>query len=82
MITAALQGELNKVETVQDEIFGLHIPAHVPGVPDEVLIPKNTWTDKDAYAEQAKKLAQEFHKNFEKFTNASEDIKAAGPIYK
>lgn len=82
MITAALEGELNKVETIQDEIFGLHIPAHVPGVPDEVLIPKNTWEDKDAYDEAAKKLAMEFHKNFEKFPNASEDIKAAGPLYK
>lgn len=82
MITAALEGELNKVETIQDEIFGLHIPAHVPGVPDEVLIPKNTWKDQEAYDEAAKKLAMEFHKNFEKFPNASEDIKQAGPIYK
>src|SRR5690606_11193162 len=82
MITAALEGEFNKVETIQDEIFGLHIPGHVPGVPDEVLIAKNTWEDKDAYDEAAKKLAMEFHDNFEKFPNASEDIKAAGPLYK
>ena len=82
MITAALEGELNKVETIVDDIFGLHIPAHVPGVPDEVLVPRNTWEDKEAYDEQAKKLAREFHKNFEKFENASDEIKAAGPTYK
>src|SRR5699024_2735768 len=82
MITAALDGELNKVETVVDEIFGLHIPAHIPGVPDEVLIPRDTWEDKEAYDKQAQTLAQEFHKNFEKFTNASDAITAAGPVIK
>lgn len=82
MIHAALEGELNKVETIQDEIFGLNIPAHVPGVPDEVLIPRNTWADKAAYDKQAKALAKEFHKNFEKFTNASDEIRQAGPLYK
>ncbi|HLR42195.1 MAG TPA: phosphoenolpyruvate carboxykinase (ATP) [Pseudogracilibacillus sp.] len=82
MIHAALEGELNTVETVKDEIFGLNIPAHVPGVPDEVLIPRNTWEDKDAYDATAQKLAKEFHANFEKFTNASDAIKNAGPTYK
>ena len=82
MIHAALEGELNTIETIQDDIFGLNIPAHVPGVPDEVLVPRNTWEDKDAYDKTAQKLANEFHKNFEKFTNASDDIKNAGPIFK
>ncbi|WP_029269872.1 phosphoenolpyruvate carboxykinase (ATP) [Virgibacillus alimentarius] len=81
MIHAALEGELNTVETTQDEIFGLSIPLNVPGVPDEVLIPKNTWTDKKAYDIEAKALAMKFHKNFKKFTNASQDIKQAGPLY-
>jgi len=82
MIHAALEGELNTIETVQDKVFGLNIPAHVPGVPDEVLVPRNTWEDKAAYDKTAQNLAKEFHKNFEKFTNASEDIVGAGPIYK
>src|SRR5699024_6741560 len=51
MVHAALEGELNSVETTKDEFFGLEIPLHVPGVPDEVLIPRNTWSDKDAYDE-------------------------------
>ena len=37
MVQSALEGELNNVETIKDEIFGLEIPLHVPGVPDEVL---------------------------------------------
>lgn len=82
MIHAALEGELNAVETTTDEFFGLSIPAHVPGVPDEVLIPRNTWEDKDAYDTQAKKLAMEFHKNFENFDNVSDKILEAGPSYK
>lgn len=82
MVHAALEGELNTVETTQDEIFGLNIPLHVPGVPDEVLIPKNTWQDKELYDQMAKKLAMEFHENFKKFTKASEEIKQAGPLYK
>src|SRR5690625_3238094 len=82
MIHAALEGELNTIETVQDDIFGLNIPAHVPGVPDEVLVPRNTWEDTAAYDETAQGLANEFHENFKKFTNASEEIKQAGPLFK
>ncbi|RLL46463.1 phosphoenolpyruvate carboxykinase (ATP) [Oceanobacillus piezotolerans] len=82
MVHSALEGELNSVETFKDEIFGLEIPVQIPGVPDEVLIPRNTWQDKDAYDQAAKSLAMEFHKNFEKFTQASEEIKQAGPVYK
>lgn len=81
MVHAALEGELNTVETTSDEIFGLNIPLHVPGVPDEVLVPKEAWEDKDAYDKTAKELAMEFHKNFAKFTKASEKIKQAGPAY-
>jgi phosphoenolpyruvate carboxykinase (ATP) len=82
MVHSALEGELNSVETVTDDVFGLEIPMHVPGVPDEVLIPKNTWQDKAAYQEAAQSLALKFQKNFEKFTLASNDIKQAGPLYK
>lgn len=82
MIHAALEGELNNIETITDEVFGLKIPVHVAGVPDEVLVPKNTWKDKTAYEDAAKSLAIEFHSNFEKFNNVNSSIKQAGPIYK
>lgn len=80
MITAALEGKLNQVETVTDPIFGVAIPTQVPGVPSEVLIPKNTWADKTAYDEKAKFLAGLFAKNFEKYAfNVPEEVLAAAP---
>ncbi|WP_121639438.1 phosphoenolpyruvate carboxykinase (ATP) [Virgibacillus sp. Bac330] len=82
MIHSALEGELHGVETTKDQVFGLEIPMHVPGVPDEVLIPKNTWQDKAAYDQTAKQLAMKFHENFKQFTEAREDIANAGPSFK
>lgn len=81
MVQAALEGELNNVETVRDEISGLYIPLHVPGVPDEVLQPQKTWADQKAYEEKAKELANKFHENFKKFKNVSPEIaEKGGPI--
>src|SRR5690625_478295 len=82
MIHSALEGELNTIETVTDDIFGLQIPVNVPGVPEEILVPRNTWSDKAAYDESAKNLARQFHDNFEKFTEVTPEIRAAGPTYK
>ena len=80
MISAALQGKLDDVETVMDSVFGFAIPKHVPGVPDEILIPKNTWNDKAAYDGKAKFLAGLFAKNFEKYASGvSKEIFEAGP---
>jgi phosphoenolpyruvate carboxykinase (ATP) len=81
MVTAALAGHLDGVETEPDPIFGLHIPAEVPGVPSEVLRPRDTWADPDAYDTQAKKLAGMFRENFEKFADSvSEGVRQAGPV--
>ncbi|UAC47632.1 phosphoenolpyruvate carboxykinase (ATP) [Bacillus aquiflavi] len=81
MVQSALEGELTNVETVKDEIFGLEIPLHVPGVPDEVLQPNKTWADQDAYEKKAKELAAKFRENLKKFTNVSNDIEQkGGPI--
>src|SRR5699024_9664409 len=60
MIHAALEGELNTIETIMDDVFGLNIPTHVADVPDEVLIPRQTWSVKEAYDQAARKLAKEF----------------------
>lgn len=78
MVQAALEGDLNKIATVKDAIFGLEIPEHVPGVPDDVLQPNKTWADQAAYEAKAKELAAAFRKNFEKFENVSKEIKELG----
>jgi phosphoenolpyruvate carboxykinase (ATP) len=80
MITAALTGELDKVEYRHDELFNLDIPTKVNGVPPEILDPKNTWNDKNLYQNSAKSLAKMFMENFEKFNDVSPEIKNAGPI--
>jgi phosphoenolpyruvate carboxykinase (ATP) len=80
MISAALEGKLDNVETTTDSIFGVAIPKEVPGVPSEVLIPRNTWEDKAAYDEKAKYLAGLFVKNFEKYASGvTEEILQSGP---
>ena len=78
MIQAALEGDLNNVETVKDAIFGLEIPQHVPGVPDDVLQPHKTWADKASYEAKAKELAAKFRENFKKFSNVAISIKDLG----
>ncbi|MDZ7344086.1 MAG: phosphoenolpyruvate carboxykinase [candidate division KSB1 bacterium] len=80
MVHAALDGSLDKVNTEPDPIFGLHIPVNCPNVPSEVLKPRNTWKDSNAYDEKALHLARLFHKNFEQFASAvAEEIRGAGP---
>lgn len=80
MVRAALNGELDDVETVEDPVFGVHVPVHVPGVPSDVLIPRETWADGEAYDRQASKLASLFHDNFKQFADrVSEGVQAAAP---
>ena len=80
MISAALSGELEKVQFQPDEAFGLLIPESCPGVPSSVLNPKSTWSDPDGYHLQANQLVTRFVKNFEQFSNeVSPAIRDSGP---
>ncbi len=80
IIDAIHDGSLEQADTVTDPIFGLAVPTSCPRVPPEVLIPANTWKDKDAYQAMAEKLAGLFHDNFRTFADqASEEILAAAP---
>ena len=80
MVTAALSGELEKAEFVTDPYFNVQVPTSCESVPGEILIPENTWEDKAAYAENAKKLVSMFQQNFsEKYAHMPEEIVAAGP---
>jgi phosphoenolpyruvate carboxykinase (ATP) len=80
MITAALNGELDNVEFRTHEVFGLAMPTTCPNVPDEILNPRDTWSDKAAYDNTANILAEKFVNNFKQFEEqASEAIMAAAP---
>ncbi|UYZ63924.1 phosphoenolpyruvate carboxykinase (ATP) [Hymenobacter weizhouensis] len=80
MITAALNGELNEVEFVKHPVFGVEMPAAVPGVPTTILDPRNTWADKEAYDKTAASLAEKFVQNFQKFADfANDEILAGAP---
>jgi phosphoenolpyruvate carboxykinase (ATP) len=80
MVRAALAGELDDVATTESPFFRLQIPTSIPGVPSEVLIPRDTWADKDAFDKQARELADKFLANFEQFADrVPEAVRTAGP---
>jgi len=80
MIDAVLDGRLEGVATREDPVFRVAVPTSVPGVPDELLWPRDTWADGAAYDALAARLAAMFAENFEKFADeAGESIREAGP---
>jgi len=78
LVETALDGLLDGVEFVTEPAFGLHIPVSCPGVPAEILNPRNAWADKKAYDAQAADLATRFQANFKQF-DAPPQVRAAGP---
>jgi phosphoenolpyruvate carboxykinase (ATP) len=81
MIRAILNGSLAGVETRPDPIFGVGIPVSCPEVPPEILIPRNTWRDREAYDQKARHLAHLFNENFKKFSDGvSEQVRAVAPV--
>lgn len=83
MITAAMNGELDNVEFVGHDIFGVLMPTSCPNVPAEILNPRDTWSDKEAYDTKANQLAKLFVENFEKYADqANEEIRSAAPKVK
>lgn len=82
LLNAALDGSLNEVEYREDPVFGVQVPTSCPGVPEEILNPRNTWENKQAYDEKASHLAGLFHENFRQFEDqAPQEVKAAGPKF-
>ena len=80
MISAALEGKLSNVEYDFHSIFGMAVPQECPGVPSDILNPRNTWADKTAYDEKANFLAALFTKNFEKYKDGvTDEVLAAAP---
>lgn len=80
LLRAALKGKLNQVQYEQDPFFGLYIPQKCPGVPNEILWPKNTWKDQEGYDAKARELAALFTENFKNYEElASPAISKAVP---
>jgi phosphoenolpyruvate carboxykinase (ATP) len=80
MIAAALSGALDHVSYDKDLLFNLDVPTACPGVPSEVLKPRNTWVNPAEYDAQAAKLAKMFVDNFKSFeADVTPEVRAAGP---
>jgi phosphoenolpyruvate carboxykinase (ATP) len=80
MVRAALSGALDGVPTEVDPIFGVAVPTACPDVPSEVLRPRSTWADGEAYDRQAAALARMFAENFARYADGvSDGVRAAGP---
>ncbi|WP_323010373.1 phosphoenolpyruvate carboxykinase [Paracoccus sp. (in: a-proteobacteria)] len=78
LLTAALDGSLNKVEFRKDPNFGFEVPVSVPGVEDKLLDPRQTWTDAEAYDAQSRKLVGMFSDNFAQYADKiDDDVRAA-----
>ncbi len=67
LLRAALSGELENIPMHPDPVFGLLVPATCPGVPEEILHPRNTWADKEAYDRTARELINRFRENFQQY---------------
>ena len=80
MVRAALDGSLAEVPFHDHPIFQIAMPESVPGVPAEILNPRQTWNNPVAYDRQARELAQRFIENFQRFEGVSPAVIAAGPV--
>ncbi len=67
LLTAALDGSLNRAEFFTDPYFGFQVPEAVPGIDGRLLRPRETWTDRAAFDVTARNLLQMFRDNFAKF---------------
>ncbi|MBF2074845.1 MAG: phosphoenolpyruvate carboxykinase (ATP) [Synechococcales cyanobacterium C42_A2020_086] len=79
MITAALAGQLHEVESAPHPVFKVLVPKQVPGVPGELLDPRQTWSNGEAYDRQAQELARRFTENFRQFRGVDAAVAAAAP---
>ena len=81
MINAALAGTLDHGPYERDPLFNLEVPMKCPAVPDDVLLPRRTWSDTAAYDRQAARLAAMFTENFATFeAEVAPGVRAAGPV--
>ena len=80
IIDSILDGTMNNAPVLKNKLFGFDVPTECPDVPVSIMIPRNTWSDGDAYDEAERNLAIMFKDNFQKFEEGStKEILEAGP---
>ena len=80
LLSAALNGKLDKVRYKTDPIFGSEVPTQCPDVPDDVLDPAGSWPDKKEYDKRYRDLAAQFIENFKRFEDHTpREVIEAGP---
>ena len=80
LLSAALDGTLNKAEMRVDKFFGFEVPLSVDGIDQTILVPRNTWSNKENYDAQATKLVEMFSNNFSIFEeHVNDDVINAAP---
>jgi phosphoenolpyruvate carboxykinase (ATP) len=80
LVRAALSGTWDGAATRVEPVFGLEVPLHVPGVPEQILLPRRAWRDPAEYDAQAARVARMFRGNFEHFArDATALVQSGGP---
>jgi phosphoenolpyruvate carboxykinase (ATP) len=80
LVTGALDGSLKNSQFRTDKYFGFAVPSSVPGIDTKILNPDQTWADKKAFDETARKLVGMFQKNFAKYESTVDaEVRAAAP---
>ncbi|HZG47104.1 MAG TPA: phosphoenolpyruvate carboxykinase [Allosphingosinicella sp.] len=81
LLNAALDGSLNTAIFRKDPYFGFEVPVAVPGVDVDILNPRDTWADKEAYDATAEKLVNLFNDNFAKFLpHVDQSVRDSAPV--
>lgn len=81
LLNAALEGKLDHAGFVTEPVFGLEIPRECPGIPTGILMPRESWKNKETYDQKAGELAKSFQDQFKQYeTLVADEIKNAGPV--
>lgn len=74
IIDAIHDGSLCNAPTSTTPIFQFQVPTECPGVPSELLQPRDTWNDKAHYDKTLKSLAQSFKDNFSMYVGNANHV--------
>lgn len=71
---------LTSLPSLLSRSFNLSIPVAIPGVPSEILNPRQAWPTPEAFDAEAGRLAAKFATAFKKYEDqVTPEVLAAGP---